>query len=192
MLHDYISLLPLLRSQTFFLLANIIMTIQTFSSSSSEEKSGGGADCHRQASGHWIVDTPISNPMSMYEEYRASRTSWGIGALGSVIVEVELNDDDRTTGVGLSIGGDAACFIVENHCQFFTILWKLSVVAKCPNHNLFFVVRSITFCGGPRSFKCRVDLGSNVEVNDELRSKGNCYPSHFSGEATHFWHYLLQ
>ena len=92
---------------------------QTFSSSSSEEKSGGGADCHRQSSGHWIVDTPISNPMSVYEQYRDSRTSWGIGALGSVIVEVELDDKDKTIGVGISIGGEAACFMVENHLSRF-------------------------------------------------------------------------
>jgi len=91
----------------------------TFSSSSSEEKSGGGADCHRQSSGHWIVDTPISNPMSVYEQYRSSRTSWGIGALGSVIVEVELDDEEKTIGVGISIGGEAACFIVENHLSRF-------------------------------------------------------------------------
>jgi len=91
----------------------------TFSSSSSEEESGGGADCHRQSSGHWIVDTPISNPMSVYEEYRSSRTSWGIGALGSVIVEVELDDEERTVGVGISIGGEAACFMVENHLSRF-------------------------------------------------------------------------
>lgn len=29
-----------------------------------EEAAGGGADCHSQAHGHWIVDTPISNPSS--------------------------------------------------------------------------------------------------------------------------------
>ena len=32
-----------------------------------EETSGGGADCHAQSHGHWIVDTPIANPMSIYE-----------------------------------------------------------------------------------------------------------------------------
>lgn len=48
--------------------------------------------CHplRQASGHWIVDTPIANPMSVYQAYKTSRRSWGINALGTVIVEVEL------------------------------------------------------------------------------------------------------
>mmetsp|Transcript_23999 Transcript_23999/g.37618 ORF Transcript_23999/g.37618 Transcript_23999/m.37618 type:complete len:447 (-) Transcript_23999:37-1377(-) len=91
----------------------------TFSSSSEEETGGGGADCHRQSSGHWIVDSDIANPMSVYAEYRDSRTSWGIGALGSVIVEVELDDEEMTTGVGISIGGDAACFIVENHLSRF-------------------------------------------------------------------------
>jgi len=91
----------------------------TFSSSSEEESGGGGADCHRQSSGHWIVDSDIANPMSVYAEYRDSRTSWGIGALGSVIVEVELDDEKKTTGVGISIGGDAACFIVENHLSRF-------------------------------------------------------------------------
>lgn len=89
----------------------------TFSSSSSEE-AGGGADCHRQAAGHWIVDT-IANPMSVYADYRANRTSWGIGALGSVIVEVELDDADGTVGVGISIGGEAACAMVENHLSRF-------------------------------------------------------------------------
>ena len=57
--------------------------------------------------------------MSVYEEYRASRTSWGIGALGSVIVEVELDNDEKTVGVGISIGGEAACFMVENHLSRF-------------------------------------------------------------------------
>jgi L-rhamnonate dehydratase len=91
----------------------------TFGSSTHEEKSGGGADCHRQSSGHWIVDTPIANPMSVYAQYRDSRTSWGIGALGSVIVEVELNDEKKTTGVGISIGGDAACYMIEHHLSRF-------------------------------------------------------------------------
>lgn len=65
-----------------------------------EEKSGGGADCHAQAKGHWIVDTPIANPMSYYLKYKASRTSWGIGVLGSIVVEVEL--DNGLVGVGIS------------------------------------------------------------------------------------------
>jgi L-rhamnonate dehydratase len=55
-----------------------------------EEAAGGGADCHSQSHGHWIVDTPIANPCSLFEEYKASRTSWGVDSLGSVVVEVDM------------------------------------------------------------------------------------------------------
>src|SRR2546430_3476924 len=56
------------------------------------EPGEAGADYHNQEQGHWIVDSPIANPMSVYEKYRASRTSWGINALGTVLVQVELQD----------------------------------------------------------------------------------------------------
>jgi hypothetical protein len=36
-----------------------------------------GADYHRQQKGHWIIDTPIANPMTNYPEYRKSRTRYG-------------------------------------------------------------------------------------------------------------------
>ena len=75
------------------------------------------ADYHNQSDKHWIIDLPIANPMSIYEEYRANRTSWGINALGTVIVEVEL--DDGTIGIGCSVGGEPACFIIENHLSRF-------------------------------------------------------------------------
>jgi len=81
------------------------------------QRDEAGADYHRQQSGHWIIDTPISNPMSIYPEYRKSRTSWGIDALGTVVVEVELNDG--TVGIGTSIGGPPACFIIEQHLSRF-------------------------------------------------------------------------
>lgn len=55
--------------------------------------------------------------MSGYEQYAATRKSWGINALGSVVVEVEA--DDGTVGVGVSIGGEPACFIIENHLSRF-------------------------------------------------------------------------
>ena len=80
---------------------------------------GGGADYHDQAGGHWIIDTPIANPMSVYDEYKASRTSWGINALGSVIVEVELETGE--TGVGISTGGEPACYIIERHFKRFIV-----------------------------------------------------------------------
>ncbi|UJR10368.1 hypothetical protein I4U23_014573 [Adineta vaga] len=89
-------------------------------SKKAEEEGGGFADCHSQAEGHWILGTdqwPIANPMSFYEKYKARRSTWGIDALGSVIVEIELTNG--MTGVGVSIGGEPACFIIENHFSRF-------------------------------------------------------------------------
>ena len=59
-----------------------------------------GADCHDVADEHWINGhpTPVSNPMSCYPRYQQYRKSWGINALGSVVVEVE--SEDGTVGVG--------------------------------------------------------------------------------------------
>jgi L-rhamnonate dehydratase len=76
-----------------------------------------GADYHRQPHGHWITDTKIANPMSGWPEYRASRTSWGIGALGSFIVEVETSDGH--VGFAPSTGGVPAAFLVERHLDRF-------------------------------------------------------------------------
>lgn len=55
--------------------------------------------------------------MSQYEQYKYSRTSWGINALGTCIAEVEL--DNGIKGVGLTIGGEPACFIIEKHLARF-------------------------------------------------------------------------
>ena len=76
-----------------------------------------GADYHNQKGSHWIIDLPIANPMSVYEEYKAERTSWGINALGTVVVQVELTDG--TIGIGCSIGGEPACYIIEKHLARF-------------------------------------------------------------------------
>src|SRR4029453_3336193 len=76
-----------------------------------------GADYHNQQGSHWIIDLPIANPMSVYEEYKAERTSWGINALGTVVVQVELNDG--TVGIGCSIGGEPACYIIEKNLSRF-------------------------------------------------------------------------
>jgi len=79
---------------------------------------GGGADYHDQGSGHWIVGK-ISTPMSVYPEYRETRTSWGINVLGSFIVELESSDG--SVGVGVSVGGYPAAWIVKNHLSRFVI-----------------------------------------------------------------------
>lgn len=82
-----------------------------------------GADYHDVDDQHWINGCAphfpqIANPMSVYkDQYANSRKSWGINAMGSVVVEVEA--EDGTTGVGVSIGGAAACYIVENHLSRF-------------------------------------------------------------------------
>ncbi|XP_064594482.1 L-rhamnonate dehydratase-like [Liolophura sinensis] len=78
-----------------------------------------GADCHDVVDTHWINGhpTPIANPMSMYPPYQSTRKSWGINALGSLIVEVEA--EDGTVGVGVTIGGEPGCFIVEKHLSRF-------------------------------------------------------------------------
>lgn len=84
---------------------------------SQNESSAAGADYHKQSVGHWIVDSPIANPMSIYSRYKASRTSWGIDVLGTVAVEVEL--EDGSVGIGTSVGGEPACFIIEKHLSRF-------------------------------------------------------------------------
>ena len=82
---------------------------------------GQGGDCHDVPTGHWISGSdphmPITNPMSCFNLYEGNRTSWGINALGSLVVEVETTEGDK--GVGVSIGGAPGCYIVENHLSRF-------------------------------------------------------------------------
>jgi L-rhamnonate dehydratase len=77
---------------------------------------GGGADYHDQSSGHWI-DDHIATPMAKYPEYRASRQSFGLNVLGTLVVEVEA--DDGTVGFAVTTGGEPAAWIVENHLARF-------------------------------------------------------------------------
>lgn len=78
---------------------------------------GGGADYHDQAGrDHWI-DGQIATPMSIYPEYRATRSSFGLDALGTVVVEVEA--EDGTLGIGTSTGGPPAAWLVEHHLARF-------------------------------------------------------------------------
>ncbi|CAF3099205.1 unnamed protein product [Rotaria sp. Silwood2] len=71
-----------------------------------EEDKGGSADYHSQIEGHWIYGNdkwPIANPI--------------IDVIGSVIVEIELTNG--INGVGISIGGEPACYIIEHHFSRF-------------------------------------------------------------------------
>jgi len=85
-------------------------------------------DYTKQKSGHWIIDTRVANPMSVYSEYAESRTSWGIGVLGSMIVEVEL--ENGVTGIGQTTAGPPGCWIVENHLKQFAIGQEVSLVGR--------------------------------------------------------------
>src|SRR3546814_14845750 len=67
---------------------------------------GGGADYHDQPGGHWI-DDHIATPMARYPEYRASRQSFGINVLGTLVVEIEA--EDGTVGLPVTTGGEPAC-----------------------------------------------------------------------------------
>lgn len=79
----------------------------------------GQGDYHAQAAGHWLVDSPIATPMGVYPAYRTSRTAWGIDVLKGVLVEVET--DTGQVGIGLSTGGEPACFLIERHFRRFVV-----------------------------------------------------------------------
>lgn len=55
--------------------------------------------------------------MSGYPEYKASRTSWGISVLGSIVVEIETKGGVVSVATGL--GGPPACFVIESHFHRF-------------------------------------------------------------------------
>jgi L-rhamnonate dehydratase len=57
--------------------------------------------------------------MARYPEYRASRQSFGINVLGTLVVELEA--DDGTIGFAVTTGGEPAAFIVEKHLSRFLI-----------------------------------------------------------------------
>ncbi|WP_243124301.1 L-rhamnonate dehydratase [Clostridium sp. AWRP] len=79
---------------------------------------GGGADYHDQKQSHWIVNQ-IATPMSVYPEYKMTRTSFGINALKSLVVEVEA--DNGVVGFAVSTGGYPAAWIVMNHLDRFVV-----------------------------------------------------------------------
>jgi L-rhamnonate dehydratase len=79
---------------------------------------GGGADYHDQARDHWI-DNHIATPMAKYPAYRASRQSFGLNVLGTLVVELEA--DNGVVGFAVSTGGEPAAWIVEHHLSRFLI-----------------------------------------------------------------------
>jgi L-rhamnonate dehydratase len=80
---------------------------------------GKGGDYFQQKQGHWVIDSLIANPMSGYPEYREKRSSWGIGILGSLVVEVETADG--VVGVATGHGGVPAAWLIKNHFARFVV-----------------------------------------------------------------------
>jgi len=69
--------------------------------------------------GHWIIDSEIANPMSIYPEYKARRSSWGAKANGTVLVE--LITESGLVGLGMSQGGIPASRIIIDHLSLFLL-----------------------------------------------------------------------
>jgi len=53
----------------------------------------------------------------MYTDYKKSRLSFGIDAIGSTVIVIELKSGIK--GYGVTIGGAPACYIIENHLSRF-------------------------------------------------------------------------
>jgi L-rhamnonate dehydratase len=78
-----------------------------------------GADYHAKPDGHWINSSVIATPMSKYPEYQATRRSFGIDVLGTVLVEVEA--EDGTVGFAMTTGGVPAAYLIEKHFRRFVV-----------------------------------------------------------------------
>ncbi len=83
------------------------------------EDASPDASCDHEAEDHWIHSWPAATPMSKYPAYRASRRSFGINCVGTVLVEVEA--DDGTVGFAATIGGIPAAFVIEKHFRRFVV-----------------------------------------------------------------------
>lgn len=84
-----------------------------------EPSSEAGTYFQQGKSEHWLVDSLIANPMSGHAPYRARRSSWGINALDSIVVELET--ESGKTGVATGSGGVPAAWIIANHFSRFIV-----------------------------------------------------------------------
>jgi L-rhamnonate dehydratase len=82
-------------------------------------EAAGGAYFREDVGGHWLVDSLIANPMSGHPKYREKRSSWGIGVLGSLVVEIETTDG--AVGVATGSGGLPAAWMIRNHYARFLV-----------------------------------------------------------------------
>jgi len=104
---------------------------------------GAGGDYHNVKGGHWLIDSKISTPMSGYEKYRNSRTSWGINVLGSFCVEIEATDEHK--GFATGFGGAPACWLVVEHFQRFLIGAGTEYVSKLQTEQRLNSLRSTRY-----------------------------------------------
>ena len=77
--------------------------------------------CHLTAmGGSWLTEDVVANPMSLYPEYAAKRTSW-YGRMTSAVVEVIL--EDGTSGYGFVGGakGEAAASVIDEQLRALVI-----------------------------------------------------------------------
>ncbi|SFZ86771.1 L-rhamnonate dehydratase [Devosia enhydra] len=93
-----------------------IVDIRVFTVS---QKRRGGDYFQQGGQTHWLVDSLISNPMSGYAKYRERRTSWGIGVLGSLVVEIETAAGH--VGIATGSGGHPAAWLIANHFSRFLL-----------------------------------------------------------------------
>ena len=78
-----------------------------------------GADYTDHAAGHWINDTIISNPMSVYNDYQHSRSAWGMDVLKGIFIEVTTESGHQ--GYATAYGGYISSWIIKNHLNRFLI-----------------------------------------------------------------------
>jgi L-rhamnonate dehydratase len=60
----------------------------------------------------WLSSTVIANPMSIYPDYHAQRSSWG-NHFPSVLIRIQT--DEGVEGLGTAIGGDASAAMINQH-----------------------------------------------------------------------------
>lgn len=73
--------------------------------------------CHRTTmGGSWLTEHVVANPMSLYPEYAAKRSSW-YGKMTAAVVEVIL--EDGTSGCGFVGGakGEAAANVIDEQLR---------------------------------------------------------------------------
>ena len=78
-----------------------------------------GADYTDHAEGHWINDTIVANPMSIYPAYTDTRTSWGMNAIKGIFIEIFTEGGYH--GFATGFGGYISSWIINNHLNRFLI-----------------------------------------------------------------------